>query len=185
MRKLTIDESFKAEANYKFLFTVGLQFSGDDITITDNDIIISYSYKYYHDNNYLNYITVNEKLNLDLDSMSCKINPKLVTNLLYEEIDISNNWMNETPYNVIDGNITVAYYDLSTNLIRSYPVSNLTYTDATDCIWPRYEESIDNCSFPLPEFILDSKYNFTFGRFLVFKYCNLYMKGNCFYRKKC
>ena len=88
--------------------------------------------------------------------------------------------MNETTYSVIDGNITVAYYDLSTNLIRSYPVSNLTFTDVTDCIWPRYEESIDRCFFPLPEFILDAQYNFTFGRFLIFKHCNLYMRGNCF-----
>ena len=186
IRKLTIDESFKAEANFMFLFIEGLEFNGFTVTTTNNDIIISYSYKYYYENDYLNYITVNEKLNLDLESMSCKINPKIVTNnLLNEEIDISNNWMNGTTYNVIDGNITIAYYDLSTNLIRSYPVSNLTFTDVTDCIWPRYEESIDNCSFPLPEFILNSQYNFTFGRFLIFKHCNLYLRGNCFYRKKC
>ena len=72
IRKLTIDESFKAEASYMYLFKDDLQFDEDDMTIADNDIIMSYSYKYYYDNNYLNYITVNEKLNLDLESMSCK-----------------------------------------------------------------------------------------------------------------
>ena len=69
----------------------------------------------------------------------------------------------ENYYNKVNDQITVVNYYKPSAVNYSYPFPNTVSIDVTDWIWPRFEQSIDQWSYPLPELMLDASYAFHIG----------------------
>ena len=77
-------------------------------------------------------------------------------------------------YTVLNSKINFAHYSSFAKFIRFEPVLGLITIDTTDWIWPKYNTLIHTWLFPLPTFILNSKYSFKIGKVCLNLKLNFY-----------
>ena len=92
-----------------------------------------------------------------------KNNVNIYNEPYYYEIPIGYGTDTGFDYSVINTPLNIINFRAPLDLKSVDVLQNTTIIDLTEWIWPRFDWEFKNCSFPLPEFILERYYSIKIG----------------------